>query len=176
MIEDSILSILLIFRAIFRDGSLLPLRYSLRREGETPFFLQMYVATSTLVLTSFSLLLQAKGCQLGNWTPHNQSQFQTLFPVQWLYSYFTFTWKWNSNWHLSFNCSTSWTFGWWFFWQNKISDSKLVIFQSLLVSFWVEINSIKLPHSINSGTWLVNNYNWLQITLNTLINGRLSID
>jgi hypothetical protein len=38
MIAGSIWSILLIFRAILREGSLFPVRYSLTREGETPNF------------------------------------------------------------------------------------------------------------------------------------------
>ena len=36
--DGSMLSILLIFRAIFNVGSLFPERYSLTREGETPIF------------------------------------------------------------------------------------------------------------------------------------------
>ena len=38
IMEGSILSILLIFRAIFKVGSLFPDKYSLTREGETPIF------------------------------------------------------------------------------------------------------------------------------------------
>ena len=38
IMDGSILSILLIFRAIFKVGSLLPDKYSLTREGETPIF------------------------------------------------------------------------------------------------------------------------------------------
>jgi hypothetical protein len=36
--DGSILSILLIFLAIFSVGSLFPVRYSLTREGDTPIF------------------------------------------------------------------------------------------------------------------------------------------
>jgi len=67
MIEDSILSILLIFRAIFSEGSLLPLRYSLTREGETPIFF----ANVRCDIDSWSNLIfitsASEGLPIGKW-------------------------------------------------------------------------------------------------------------